>query len=371
MSQELYERFSLHPRIQHLFLFVSFTVLAFTGLPQKFHNATWALWMVNVMGGIEFVRLVHRGAAIVLILSSVYHLIYAGYLLSKKGLRVWLPMLPSLKDFADVYQMVFYFLGLRKQKPLFDQFTYREKFDYWAVFWGMVIMGGSGLILWFPTFATQWLPGIIVPLAKTAHSDEAMLAVLAVVLWHLYNAHFNPAIFPFNPTIFTGNISKRRMMDEHFIEYARLSGARLQELGTDVEVQRPWNIIALSGLTGTLVILMIGTLFYVGFQSRVPEVPPAPTRVPVVISIPPTATPGAPGLAPAGTPTPAATIPVSPTRPGTTPAVAKEAPRLPANHTGRGVCQVCHAAGVSGAPMNPPDHVGRLDATCTDCHKPQ
>ena len=126
--------------------------------------------------------------------------------------------------------MVLYLFGLRKEKPMFDTFSYKEKFDYWAVFWGMVIMGVSGLILWFPAIATQWLPGLAVPIAKTAHSDEALLAVLAIAFWHMYNVHFNTSVFPFNKTIFTGKIGKHQMIEEHPLEYARLKGVELETL---------------------------------------------------------------------------------------------------------------------------------------------
>lgn len=366
MNHEAYTRFSIHPRLQHILLFVSFAVLALTGLPQKFHNTEWAQWAVNAMGGIEFVRLIHRGAALAMGVATLYHLVYVGYILAKKGPRAWLPIFPSLKDFRDVLQMVLYFFGLRKEKPRFDQFAYYEKFDYWAVFWGMAIMGGSGLTMWFPTLVTQWLPGIIVPIAKSAHSDEAILAVLAIVLWHLYNVHFKPGIFPFNPTIFTGKISKEHIMEEHALEYARLAGVKPEQVAADFAVRRPWGVVALSGLVGTLVILGIGSLFYIGYQSKVPAVPPAPTRAPIVIRMAPTETPSRPTIT--VTPLPGATAsPTGAVATATPTGVLAAAKPLPADHEGRTTCLACHAT--LPKPALPADHAGRSDTTCTACHK--
>ena len=262
-NQEYFVRFSLGRRIEHLILLTAFTILAVTGLPQKFHNLAWAQWAVFHMGGIVAVRNIHHTAAAALILVAVYHLAYGLYLLLVKRARF--DILPGLKDMVDVIGVVKYFFGFAEEKPKFDRFSYVEKFDYWAVFWGMVIMAGSGLLLWFPVFFTRLLPGVFIPTAKAAHSDEAMLAVLAIVLWHMYNVHFNPRVFPFNTTIVTGKIRKERMIEEHPLEYQRKVGA-VEVPEIDLEANIPWSTVVLSGIMGATIMGLIGWLLIVSFN---------------------------------------------------------------------------------------------------------
>ena len=112
-------------------------------------------------------------------------------------------MIPSRQDGVNLFQEIGYFLGFRKEKPRFDRFNWKEKFDYWAIFWGMPVMAGSGFILMYPVFVTQFLPGWAVPAALVAHSDEAMLALTWIFLVHVFFNHFAPGVFPINTSIFT------------------------------------------------------------------------------------------------------------------------------------------------------------------------
>ena len=259
-SKESFIRFTFSRRLEHIFWITSFIMLAITGLPQKFHSEVWAQQMIILMGGIEFTRVIHRWAAAVMMAATVYHLIWGGYLLFVKKQKF--EMMARKKDLQDVGHMLQYFFGLRRDRPKFDRFSYIEKFDYWAVFWGMFIMAGSGLILWFPVFFAQYFPGIMIPLAKTAHSDEALLAVSAILIWHMYNAHFNPRIFPFNPTIFTGKISKERMQDEHALEYERLTGDNIV-MEEDPDLHVPWVNIIVSALGGIIMVTLFGWLLFI------------------------------------------------------------------------------------------------------------
>lgn len=220
-----FTRFHLSHRLEHLVLMVSFTALCITGIPQKFHEAGWADWMIGAMGNIETVRFLHRFFAIVFMLEAVYHFAYVGYvLLIKKGAPT---MLPTWKDAGDAFQSFKYFLGLAPRPPKFDRYDFRQKFEYWGLVWGGLIMIITGLILWFPVEVTQFVPGILVPAAKAAHGWEAVLALLTIVTWHFYNAHLNPHALPFDESIFTGKISEERMMEEHPLEYERLTGEKL------------------------------------------------------------------------------------------------------------------------------------------------
>ena len=180
-----------------------------------------AYW-VGVWGGFEVMRAAHRFAAWVIIIVCLYHLVYILYstVILKKPFPV--KMIPFRQDFVQFLQEISYFLGLRKEKPKFDRFNWKEKFDYWAIFWGMPVMAGSGFILMYPVFFTRFLPGWIVPSSLIAHGDEAMLAVTWIFLVHIFFNHFRPGIFPLNTSIFTGKVPKERYHEEHPLEYSEL-----------------------------------------------------------------------------------------------------------------------------------------------------
>jgi cytochrome b subunit of formate dehydrogenase len=139
-------------------------------------------------------------------------------------------MLPTRKDASDAVIMLRYCLGLSPEQPRFDRFDYRQKFEYWGLIFGGLIMIITGFILYFPTLTTLVLPGQVVPAAKVAHSQEALLAFLVVIIWHMYGAHFHPGIFPFDASIFTGKIICERILKEHPLEYACLTGIELDDL---------------------------------------------------------------------------------------------------------------------------------------------
>ena len=211
-------RFDLHQRIQHVLMFSSFIVLAFTGLPQKFADLAISQEFIAALGGLEAIRTVHHFAAWVMIVDGVYHLAYLFYSIAIRREVGALQMVPSLKDFRDMLQMMAYFVGIRRTKPEFGRFSYLEKFDYWAVFWGMMVIGGSGLALMFPVLVSRIAGGPIIPVALAAHSDEAVLAVAWIFLVHLFYAHLHPAHFPFNTSIFTGRVPLERYREEHSLE---------------------------------------------------------------------------------------------------------------------------------------------------------
>lgn len=218
-KEEAIVRFDIHQRLQHLLMMGSFLVLAFTGLPQKFSDWPISQWWVSTLGGIDNVRQAHRIAAFVMVFDCLYHVGYILYntLVFKKPLPVW--MFPNLKDARDFFQDVRYFLGLSNREPKFGRFSYREKFDYWAIFWGVPIMAISGFVLMFPVLVTKVLPGTAVPIALVAHSDEALLAIGWIFIVHFYFSHLAPRVFPVNTSIFTGKLAKSRYQAEHPLEY--------------------------------------------------------------------------------------------------------------------------------------------------------
>ncbi len=214
------QRFALAQRIEHFLLIISFNVLAFTGLPQKYFYTDWAERIIRLMGGIERTRFIHRTFAALLILQSVYHI--GAVIAARRAGRQRGTMSLTVADFRGVLLDVAYLAGLRRERPAFGRYDYRQKFEYWAVVWGTAIMATTGLIMWFPEVLTRVVPGVLVPTARVAHGGEAILAIVAVIVWHFYNAHFRPDIFPMDPAMWTGRIDVERLKDEHAEEYARL-----------------------------------------------------------------------------------------------------------------------------------------------------
>jgi formate dehydrogenase subunit gamma len=232
-------RFDTHQRIQHIMMFSSFIVLAITGLPMKFSEWSTSQWWIGVWGGIENLRTVHHGAAWVMIACCVYHIVYL--LVSIIVLRRPFPthMIPRLQDAKDLIQDMKYNVGLTDEAPKFGRFSYREKFDYWAVGWGIMIMVGGGLILMYPVEAAKILPGWAVPFALVAHSDEAILAVGWILIVHMYFAHLHPLVFPMNKAIFTGKVPMHHYRQEHPLEYAQIMAAANLPLVPETETAPP------------------------------------------------------------------------------------------------------------------------------------
>ena len=218
-NHENFERFDLSHRIQHIILFVSFILLALTGLCQLFVLSGWAQAMMAVLGGVDGIRRIHHLAATLLILVFIYHFFSVIFDLIAGKPKL---MLPRLQDGKDSIHAVAYLLGRRTDKPQYDRFDFRQKLEYWALIWGTFLMGLTGLVLMFPQFFTQFIPGEVVYAAKAAHGLEALLAIASIITWHMYNTHFAEGMWPLDTTIFTGKISRERMIEEHPLEYQRI-----------------------------------------------------------------------------------------------------------------------------------------------------
>ena len=217
------ERFDGHIRLQHAMMITSFVTLVLTGWPLKSAAVGVSSQFAQMLGGQATLALLHRVAGSLLIVVSVYHLVYLA-LRWRRG-QLGTSMIPGLKDASDLAGNVLYYMGLRSERPKFGSFTYYEKFDYWAIFWGVPLMVGSGLILWFPEWTARLLPGDFITLAFIAHSDEALLALLAIFLWHFYNQHLRPSVFPMSWVWLTGRIKVEALYDEHRLEYEQRFGS--------------------------------------------------------------------------------------------------------------------------------------------------
>lgn len=221
-----YLRFDLLTRVMHALLMFSFIGCALTGLPLLVADHAWAQGFARMLGGFRSTMLIHRICAAIMIVVFVAHVLRVFIDTARTGKwleMVWGPnsMVPNLKDLEDFVGHFKWFLG-KGPRPRFDRYTYWEKFDYWAVFWGMFIIGGSGLLLWFPFFFSIFLPGWIFNIATLVHGEEALLAVGFIFTIHFFNGHVRPEKFPMDPVIFTGRISEHEMLEERGAEYDRL-----------------------------------------------------------------------------------------------------------------------------------------------------
>jgi thiosulfate reductase cytochrome b subunit len=214
-----YQRFNTNFLAQHLLLVASVILLSVSGIflwGLRYPGAHWAAALTGMAGGIDFWRLVHRVGGLILIFACFYHLLYC--IVHPEGRRDFLLMLPRTKDFVDLSKNLAWFVGRAKERPRFGRFAYFEKFDYWAVFWGCVIMVGTGLAMWFPEIVKLLVPGINAQgfdAFKEAHAHEALLAVAALFIWHVYNIHFRPGRFPGSLTWMHGRMSRTEKEQEH------------------------------------------------------------------------------------------------------------------------------------------------------------
>jgi cytochrome b subunit of formate dehydrogenase len=220
-----YFRFSLGNRYLHGLLILTFLGLAGTGMTLYFNDTAWASAFAHAIGGFGAILFFHKLFAVLLTAGFIIHIaivLYRGIIKREPGI-FWgaKSLVPQPRDFVDLYRHVKWFLWLGP-KPKFDRFTYWEKFDYWAVFWGMVIIGTSGYMMWFAPFFARLVPGYMLNVALLIHSEEALLAVWFILIIHFFNADLRPEKFPMDAVIFTGRISEQELRAERPLEYQRL-----------------------------------------------------------------------------------------------------------------------------------------------------
>lgn len=223
-------------RWQHGLLAGSFAVLALTGFALSYPDS----WLAYLLGNSEPLRRwLHRGAAVVLLLTSLWHLVYV--FVSPAGKQLWLDLLPRARDFRDLLETMAYLLGRRPRRPPVGRFGYTEKFEYWAVVWGTVVMGVTGFLIWFKLEITRvGVPRWVVDVALTIHFYEAVLACLAIVVWHFYHVIFDPDVYPMNPAFWDGRVSKEWVREEHPLDpQASENPACLAEPQARMVLQQP------------------------------------------------------------------------------------------------------------------------------------
>ncbi|MHC1766219.1 MAG: cytochrome b/b6 domain-containing protein [Verrucomicrobiia bacterium] len=224
-------RMSKAQRYQHLGLLVSFIVLAVTGFALKYPDS----WLAWILGGDEAIRRwTHRISGVVLLVLGAVHVVYL--ISAREGRRLFKDLFPNKQDLHDLFANVRYLTGRSRAKPRFGRFGYIEKAEYWAVLWGTIIMGVTGLVIWFKIDVTQFLPRWAVDVATTIHLYEAILACLAIVVWHFYHVIFDPDVYPTNWAWWDGKVDDHWYAEEHPLD---VPGSRQGELGAEADQSQP------------------------------------------------------------------------------------------------------------------------------------
>lgn len=264
-----YVRFNVFHRWMHFLVFVSFTVLVFTGMPLKYKDSEWAQWIMDATGGVTAAGVYHRIAAVITLVYWTAEVVYVVVaVLRRRGRGIFGPgsIMFNGKDLRDIAGMFAWFFG-KGAKPQFDRYTYWEKFDFLSLVIGTVIIGLTGFMMWFPVETTKVAPGVILNIALVIHSNEALLAMGVIFIFvHFFSAHVKPESFPLDKVIFTGSLPVEHYKAERPLEYAR----RVRE-GTldEVLVERRitwrtylddalwWGFTAVAGVSAALMTAFI------------------------------------------------------------------------------------------------------------------
>jgi cytochrome b subunit of formate dehydrogenase len=209
----LYERFNVHHLIQHAINAFAFTGLIVTGWPLKFPEVPVSRFLAALVGGPTHIGYIHRGLGVLLIAVSVYHIVYLVWMFLR-GQRS-LAVLPVFNDAREALGDIAYFFGLREHRPRFGRYNWVEKFEYFAVAWGTLVMALTGLVIWVPSYAALHLPNWVINASVIIHDYEALLAGLAVFLWHFYWVHLHPDVYPMSTVWLNGMLTEAEMEHHH------------------------------------------------------------------------------------------------------------------------------------------------------------
>lgn len=225
-SSEKYLRMTLNERVQHFFLLTSFITLVITGFALTYPEAIWVRWTRYVFGDqvFELRGLVHRIAAVIMVADSLYHIYYVSFTKRGRGLISDLWFYKS--DITDLVNVFKFYTGKTDEKPKFGRFSYIEKAEYWALVWGTIVMGITGSLLWFENTFLPVISNTGMDIATMIHFYEAILASLAIVVWHFYFVIYNPEVYPMSKAWFTGYLTRKEMEHEHPLELERIDAEK-------------------------------------------------------------------------------------------------------------------------------------------------
>ena len=266
-----FQRFSRTWRIAHVTFAITLMMLTLTGIPLFYPEAPWAKWLMALLGGPHTAGLIHRANAVVFAGVFIWHLLYMAVKLVRdwEHFKLFGPnsLLPRLQDARDIVAMTKWFFG-KAPRPVFERWTYWEKFDYWAPFWGVTIIGFSGLVMWLPEITGRILPGWAFNVAAIFHSEEAFLAVVFLFTVHFFNNHFRPDKFPLELVMFTGSMSLEEFKHDHALQYQRLlETGELEKHLVDAPSSTMTSASKVLGFILILLGLTLLTLVGIGFFS--------------------------------------------------------------------------------------------------------
>ena len=228
-SEKTYIRMTLNERIQHFLLLSSFITLVITGFALKFPESLWVTAIFKLLGenAFELRSVIHRIAAVIMVAVSLYHL---GYIIfHRRGRQLVKDLWFKKSDIADLTNAFKYYIGKTTERPKFDRFSYIEKAEYWAVVWGTIVMGGTGSVLWFENTFLPVISNSGMNLATAIHYYEAILASLAIFVWHFYFVIYNPDVYPMNKVWFRGFLTREEMELEHPLELERIDEMEIKD----------------------------------------------------------------------------------------------------------------------------------------------
>lgn len=228
VAHRLYLRMTGQERLQHATLVISFVLLVVSGFMLRFPEAWWVVGIRNLNShAFEWRGLIHRVAGVVLLAAGVWHVCYLAF--TEAGRSLFRDLWLRRRDFTDPWAVLRFNLGLSPTKPAFPRFSYIEKAEYWALVWGTLLMGVTGIVLWFDNISMGLLTKLGFDLSRTIHFYEAVLATLAIIVWHFYFVIFNPDVYPVNLAWLTGRMSEKEMLEEHPLELARLKALEAEQ----------------------------------------------------------------------------------------------------------------------------------------------
>ena len=234
MQNPFMTRMSVQQRWQHLILLSSFIVLVLTGFALKFPDT----WFAHTLGMGENLRgTIHRIAGVVLIAAGIYHLYYLAML--REGRRLLRDLAPRPKDAFDAWGAMRYYLGLSNEKPKFARFSYAEKAEYWALVWGTALMGLTGVMMWAKVWVGNLLARWWVDVATAIHFYEAILATLAILVWHFYQVFLDPDVYPMNWAWWDGKMPVEQYRHEHELDEESLAAEEPRSRDTSSDPERP------------------------------------------------------------------------------------------------------------------------------------